>query len=121
MPPRPRTDSIRNPATSVPIRVEALSSRGPAIIRPASEADAETDGGAAKGPSTHDAAGRACLPSRFLGVENDRDRAVVDELDPHARAEDARFDRDAQFPKRGAEALVEQSRLIGRGCLREAR
>jgi hypothetical protein len=31
----------------------------------------------------------------WLGVEDDRDRPVVDELNGHARAEDTRFDGDA--------------------------
>jgi hypothetical protein len=31
-----------------------------------------------------------------LRVEHDRDRAVVDDLDEHAGAEDAGFDGDAQ-------------------------
>ena len=43
-----------------------------------------------------------------LDVEDDRDRAVVDELDGHARAEDARLDRDPAPRSAAQNALVER-------------
>src|SRR4051794_4405196 len=52
------------------------------------------------------------------GVEHDRHRPVVFELDDHARPEDAGLDRDAFLAERGAEALVEGLGLLrprGRG------
>ena len=54
-------------------------------------------------------------------VEDDRDGAVVDELDLHSRAEDARLDRDAELAQSGAEALVEQLGALGLRGRREAR
>ena len=41
-------------------------------------------------------------------VEHDRDRPVVDELELHPRAEDARLDADSEFAQRGGEPLVDR-------------
>ena len=49
-------------------------------------------------------------------AEDDRDRAVVDELDAHPGAEDARRDRDAVAGKGGAEALESGSATSGRAA-----
>ena len=54
-------------------------------------------------------------------VENDRHRAVVDELDPHASTEDAARDRYALCSERVAEPLVERLREVGRRRVGEAR
>lgn len=58
--------------------------------------------------------------SRF-DVQDDRDRAVVDDLDGHGRAEDATLDLDARRLERCAELLVERLRELGRRCVGEAR
>src|SRR6266511_89742 len=52
---------------------------------------------------------------RFLSIEDDRHRALVDELDLHAGAEDATLDVHALGAERVAEALVEQN-----GCVRRS-
>ena len=53
-------------------------------------------------------------------VEDDRYRPLVRELDFHPSAEDARRDRDAELPERGAERLVQRLGLLGRGGIAEA-
>jgi len=50
---------------------------------------------------------------RASGVEDDRDRTVVDELHVHPRSEDARLDVDAELAQRRAEVLVQRLRHIG--------
>ena len=52
--------------------------------------------------------------SPSLGVHHDRHRAVVDELDLHRRAEDARLDVHALRAERLDETLDEWLRLLGR-------
>src|SRR5205814_1402392 len=54
-------------------------------------------------------------------VEDDRYRPLVRELDFHPSAEDARRDRDAELPERGAERLVQRLGLLGRRRGGEAR
>jgi hypothetical protein len=49
--------------------------------------------------------------SRF-DVQDDRDGAIVHELDGHAGAEDAAFDVDAELFERNAEPVVAQSRAF---------
>ncbi len=56
-----------------------------------------------------------------LSVDDDRDRAVVDELDLHPGAEDPRSHRDAERAERIAEALDERFRLLRRRRGGEAR
>src|SRR3954465_1839793 len=56
-----------------------------------------------------------------LEVKHDRDGALVDELDRHARAEDPRLDGDSERPQLSAETLVELLGPLGRRRLREAR
>src|SRR5260221_2323095 len=58
--------------------------------------------------------------SLLSGLEDDRDRPVVDELDGHRRAEDALCDRDAERPQLRAEALVERLGLLRPRGRREA-
>src|SRR3954469_20453226 len=60
-------------------------------------------------------------PRAPSSVEHDGHRPVVDELDVHLRAEDARFHRHAECAQRGTEPLVERLRLHGRRSLGEAR
>src|SRR5258705_3877942 len=60
MPPRPRTDSIRNPATSVPMRVDAAISRGTPIIRP-SAAKAQDEGTGPQGSAPYRQDGATAL------------------------------------------------------------
>src|SRR5215211_2349636 len=52
-------------------------------------------------------------------VEDDRHRAVVDELDLHPRAEDAGLDGDSQMTERAAEAFVDRLRLLRTSRARE--
>ena len=59
--------------------------------------------------------------SAALGVEDDRHRAVVHDLDLHAGAEGAGRDRDPLLPERGAERLVERLGLLRPRGGREAR
>src|SRR5215510_13727063 len=96
MPPRPRTDSIRNPAISVPIRVEAPISRGPAIIRPSPRGNRGSVRGAARGPSTPDARAGARLPSDLeelvLAGEDRRDGLVAEDV--HDRLREQPGDRE---------------------------
>src|SRR5512132_3408676 len=54
-------------------------------------------------------------------LEDDRHRAVVHELERHARAEAACGDVDALLPKRGTERLVERLGLLRRRRVAEAR
>ena len=54
-------------------------------------------------------------------VEDDRHRAVVDELDLHAGAEDAAGDPDALRLERLAERFVERLRALGPRGAEEAR
>jgi hypothetical protein len=56
-----------------------------------------------------------------LGVEHDRDRAVVCDLDEHAGAEGTSCDRDALPLEGGAERFVDGLRLFRAGGVREAR
>ena len=56
-----------------------------------------------------------------LEVEDDRHRAVVDQLDLHLRAEDARLHADAFRAERLDEALDERLRLRARRRVGEAR
>jgi hypothetical protein len=62
---------------------------------------------------------REVLGSALL--EHDRDRAVVDQLDRHALAEDTRLDPDAELPQRLAEGFVERFGLLGLRRLAKAR
>jgi hypothetical protein len=57
------------------------------------------------------------------GSEDDRDRAVVRQLELHAGPEDAGRHLDTEVPQRRAEALVQRFGLLGRGRagLREPR
>jgi hypothetical protein len=69
---------------------------------------------------------RIAAHTRFRGCalgssEQNRDRAVVDELDSHPRAEHACGDLDAEPAQLSAERLVERLGLPGRGGVREAR
>src|SRR5580765_1027921 len=106
MPPRPSTDSIRNPATSVPIRVEARSSWEPGVTGPLSPD--EPSGGKCGKRSINTGRTDRHLPSLpGLGVQEDRHRAVVRELEAHARAEDPGLDRDAELAESRAQGLVE--------------
>jgi ribosomal protein S18 acetylase RimI-like enzyme len=66
----------------------------------------------------------APLGARFVArseIEDDRDWAVVDELDLHLRAEDARLDADAEIAQRLRNALDERIGVLGRRRGREAR
>ncbi len=56
-----------------------------------------------------------------LRLENDRDGAVVDELDGHAGAEDAARDPDVLCLEGRAEPFVERLSVLGARGLREAR
>jgi hypothetical protein len=60
---------------------------------------------------------RGCEP----GVEHDRDRPVVDQLDRHSRPEGAGLDRDADGAQPLAEQLVQRLGLLRAGSVREAR
>jgi hypothetical protein len=62
-----------------------------------------------------------CSSIARLHVEDDRDRAVVGELDGHACAEDATLHRDAERFQFRAERLVERFRDLRRRRFREAR
>ena len=53
---------------------------------------------------------------QHLHLEHDRDRAVVVELDGHARAEHAGLDVDAELAERLAERLVERLGLLRRAA-----
>jgi hypothetical protein len=53
--------------------------------------------------------------------EHDRHGPVVDELDRHPRAEDARFDGDAVVAQRCAEAVVQRFRELWRRGVGKAR
>src|SRR5205807_3868146 len=64
---------------------------------------------------------RARLRRRQLRVQYDRHRSVVDELDRHARAEDAALHRNATAGKRSAELQVKGFCLFRRRGLRKAR
>src|SRR5579862_4999057 len=55
------------------------------------------------------------------GLDDDGDRAVVDQLDVHPRAEDAGLDGDPERAQRGAEVLVQWLGELGRRCAAEAR
>src|ERR1043166_2459920 len=68
MPPRPRTDSIRNPATSVPMRVGEAISTGPAIIRPSARKTQDAQA-SADPPYQRDGRGGPSLPARLSGSE----------------------------------------------------
>src|SRR5829696_7895580 len=77
-------------------------------------------------PCAYDAgAGRKSSPLRrtlsVLGVQDDRHRSVVDELDLHPGTEDARLDRHAERAQLVAEALVERLRNLRTRGGREAR
>ena len=54
-------------------------------------------------------------------LEDERDRAVVHELDLHPLAEDALLDGDAELAKRVAEAFVDGLRVLGTCRARERR
>src|SRR5437660_1355325 len=64
---------------------------------------------------------RRSLSARLWCIEDDRDRAVIDELELHLRAEHSRLDRDAERAQLVAEALVERLRLLGWRGVDEAR
>src|SRR6185295_16084150 len=54
-------------------------------------------------------------------VEDDRDRPLVGQVEPHSRAEDARLDRDPESPERRGEVLVDRLGDVGLGGFAEAR
>ena len=56
------------------------------------------------------------VPGSFdLGVHDERERPIVDELDRHLRAEAATFDVDPVITDAGHEALDQRRRDVGRG------
>ena len=59
--------------------------------------------------------------NRHLDGDDDRHRAVVDQLDRHPRAEDAGGDLDVQLAESHAEGFAERFCLVGRRCPGEAR
>jgi hypothetical protein len=105
----PATSAPPSTSPTAPTAGGSFPSHRTTLRRRRERAVVRAQAGATARPD-HEAA--ACL-----GVEDDRHRAVVDELDLHVSAEDSRRDRDSQIAQLLAEPFVHRLRELAPGGL----